>query len=321
MKISVIVPVYNGEKTIEACLQSLLNQTIPASDYEIVVVNDGSTDLTEEIVRKFPVRYVYQKNQGPAKARNVGVEKASGDIILFTDSDCEAERNWIELMTQPLKDEDISAVKGAYRTRQKGLTARFAQVEFEERYELLKRSKYIDFVDSYAAAFRKSVFLKAGGFDTSFPKANNEDTELSYKLAKMGCKMVFVPDAIVYHRHPDSPWKYFKLKFGRGYWRMVVYRRYPEKMMKDSYTPQSLKLQIGFTAILLGSALAALLLPQVRGLHSFFVAGAFFLSCVPFWSLALTRDLAVGILAPVFLFIRALAIGLGVTWALLKRRS
>lgn len=319
--ISVVVPVYNAEKTIEACLESLLDQTVPTSDYEIVVVNDGSVDRTEELIRKFPVQYFYQENQGPARARNLGVDKASGDIILFTDSDCVAERDWIELMTGPLENEEISAVKGAYLTRQRSLAAQFAQIEFEERYELLKRHTFIDFVDSYSAAFRKKVFLQAGGFDTSFPKANNEDTDLSYKLATMGCKMMFVPQAIVYHEHPDSFWKYFRLKIGRGYWRMVVYRRFPEKMVNDSYTPQSMKFQILLT-FLLCCCLALFLLSGKIATALFMVLSVLFLlTSISFWKLAFSRGLLTGALAPAFLLLRAFALGSGALWGVLRWRS
>ena len=125
--------------------------------------------------------------------------------------------------------------------------ARFAQVEFEERFDMLKRVGTIDMVDTYSAGFRKEIFLKMGGFDTSFPVANNEDTEFSYRMSKLGYRMVFNPDAIVYHlNHPDTIRKYARLKFWRGYWRMVVYKKFPDKMLKDTYTPQTLKLQILF---------------------------------------------------------------------------
>ncbi len=319
--VSVVVPAYNAEKTVEACLRSLLDQTVPSSDYEVLLVDDGSTDRTGALAQQFPIRYFHQENRGPAAARNLGVENARGDIILFTDSDCVAKRDWVESMTRPFENGDIGGVKGAYRTEQKGLVARFAQVEFEERYELLNKHTYIDFVDSYSAAFRTSDFLKAGGFDTSFPRANNEDTELSYKLARMGCRMVFVPEAIVYHRHPDSIWKYFRLKFSRGYWRMVVYRRYPEKMVKDSYTPQSLKLQI-LLAFLVCCSLPLALFSMKAAIPWFFLTLALFLlGCVPFWKVALLKDPAVGIVAPALLFVRAVALGSGALWASLKGRQ
>ena len=77
------------------------------------------------------------------------------------------------------------------------------------------------------------------GFDESFPVANNEDTDLSYRIAAAGHVMVFNPDAVVSHlRHPDSLRRYIRQKFWRGYWRMIVYRRHPGKMVKDTYTPR-----------------------------------------------------------------------------------
>ena len=245
MKVSVIVPAYNAQKTIGQCIEALLSQKYQRENYEVIVIDDGSTDGTAEIVKTYPVKYLYQRNQGPATARNVGVKEAQGEIILFTDSDCVPSDNWIAEMVKPFEDKEVVAVKGAYKTRQKSLTARFAQLEFEERFEMLKKAESIDMVDTYSAGYRKDIFLLMGGFDPYFPVANNEDTELSYRMSKLGYKMVFNADAIVYHlNHPSSIRRYARLKFWRGYWRTVVYKRFPDKMLKDTYTPQTLKLQI-----------------------------------------------------------------------------
>jgi len=314
---SIIIPAYNASNTIGKCLYSLLNQSIPKERYEIIVVDDGSTDGTAEIIKNLPIRYLWQHNQGPATARNRGANEAKGEIILFTDADCVPEYNWIEEMVKPFNDPEVMAVKGAYKTQQKALTARFAQIEFEERFEMLKKAETIDMVDTYSAAYRKSVFLSFGGFDPSFPVANNEDTELSYKMSKAGYKMVFKPDAIVYHlNHPDSLKKYTRLKFWRGYWKMMVYKRYPEKMLKDSYTPQSLKLQIMFTFL---SLITLPFLSFPPNLLSYLSLGAmifFLLTILPFVTLALKRDFQVGILSPFFLFLRALSLGLGIIWGI-----
>ncbi len=310
---SVVIPAYNAESTIDECLRALDTQSIEPKDYEVIVVDDGSTDQTAEIIKRHDVTYIYQQNAGPARARNHGAEEAKGRIILFTDSDCVASGNWIEEMVRPLEEnENVSAAKGAYRTRQSSLTARFAQVEFEERFEILKNAKSIDMIDTYAAAFRSEVFRGAGGFDESFTVANNEDTELSYKLSSSGHLMLFNPEAIVYHlKHPDSPKKYFKLKLSRGYWRMMVYKRFPKKMIKDSYTPKTLKIQ---TLAMLATLGLGLLLPlSTYVVLPFFLAfGLFIFSSMPFTAFALTHDPAVGVLAPFFLALRALAIGLGV---------
>jgi glycosyltransferase involved in cell wall biosynthesis len=315
VKYSVIVPAYNAGKTIGDCLGALTSQSMDATDYEVIVVDDGSKDGTAEVVNTFPVRYLHQPNKGPATARNHGAREARGEIILFTDSDCVPSADWIAEMTKPFGDPDVVAVKGAYRTNQRSLTARFAQVEFEERFVLLKRAPSIDMVDTYSAAYRAEVFRQAGGFDESFPVANNEDTELSYKLSRMGRKMVFNPDAVVYHlNHPDSLRRYARLKFWRGYWRMVVYRRYPDKMMKDSYTPQTLKLQILFLFLSLGMLPGLLLWPQGIVYPLTATLLLYCLSMAPFALLAISRDPVIGMLSPFFLSVRAASLGLGFLW-------
>lgn len=319
---SVIVPAYNAARTINKCLDALQRQSIPKENYEIIVVDDGSTDTTPDLIRPYPVQYLRQANQGPATARNKGAQEANGEIILFTDSDCVPEQDWIEEMIKPFKNPEVVAVKGSYKTDQRTLTARFAQVEFEERFEMLKKIEFIDMVDTYSAAYRKSVFFSLSGFDTSFPVANNEDTELSYKMSQAGHKMVFNPNAVVYHLgHPDSVKKYARLKFWRGYWRIVVYKRYPDKALKDSYTPQTLKLQILFMfASLLSLSFAWLDMPAI---YFFFIISIslFIASSVPFAVFALRRDTTVGLLVPFFLSLRALSLGMGSIWGVLSSKK
>lgn len=321
IKYSIIVPAYNAGNTIKGCLSAVVNQSISRDDYEVIVVDDGSTDGTAGMVKKFPVKYMWQPNRGSASARNHGAREATGKIILFTDSDCIPAYKWMEEMTKPFEKPDVIAVKGAYKTNQRSLIARLAQTEFEERFEMLKRAESIDMVDTYSAAFRRDIFWKAGGFDESFPVANNEDTDLSYKLSSAGYKMVFNPEAIVYHlRHPDTLLRYVRQKFWRGYWRMVVYKRFPKKMIKDTYTPQSLKFQILF----LFSFLPFLILSTLLEI-GFYLAVlsfiAFVISTVPFSLSTMKRDFIVGVVSPFFLAARALSIGLGVLYFFYKQRG
>ncbi len=229
----------------------------------MIVVDDGSTDSTAQIARGFPVIYNTRKTGGPATARNKGTTVAQGEIILFTDSDCVPERTWLEEMMRPFKDQAIVAVKGAYRTEQNELAARFAQAEFEDRYDLLVKKASIDMIDTYSAAFKRDVFMKMGGFDESFPVANNEDTELSYRIAFSGRKLVFNPKAIVYHSHPNSILRYLRIKFWRGYWRIIVYRRFPEKAVSDSYTPRVIKIQTFLMASSLPLVLLSIYWPRL----------------------------------------------------------
>jgi len=310
VRFSVVVPAYNAADSIASCLNALENQTMPADTYEVIVVDDGSRDRTAEIVKAFSCTYAHQPNRGPAAARNRGAALARGDIILFTDADCIAQENWIEEMVRPFGDTRVTAVKGAYKTKQHSLAARFAQIEFEDRYDLLKRSVSIDMVDTYAAAFNRRVFLDMGGFDENFPVANNEDTDLSYRLATAGHMMLFSPEACVYHTHPDTVIKYLRLKFGRGYWRMIVYRRYPEKAVKDSYTPKAVKIQTLLMALSFPVFLLSLAFPQLFFGVAVLWAGVC-LSSVPFALKALQKDFWAGIASPAIIFMRAVVFAAG----------
>ncbi|HHL38948.1 MAG TPA: glycosyltransferase [Deltaproteobacteria bacterium] len=318
-KVSVVIPVYNGAAVIGRCIEALKDQDYPRRDYEIIAVDDGSTDATPRILDELGVRWARQPNAGPASARNRGARMASGDIILFIDSDCVALRNWISEMVRPFSDPQVAAVKGSYRTEQKGLTARFVQAEFEERYRLQERFRYIDFVDSYSAAFRRSVFLDSGGFDEGFPVADHEDVDLSYRLAALGHKMVFNRAAVVTHTHPDSPCRYFRTKMRRGWWRMVVYKRYPEKMARDTYTPQTLKAQILLVYAMAGSLAAAAfdaaLLPLAAAAPVAFLA-----TTVPFCLKTAAFDRGAALAAPAFLLLRASAFAIGVIGGVIAGR-
>ena len=312
LKVSVIVPAYNAAGSIGQCLESLLSQSYPKDLYDVIVVDDGSTDETGVIVRQYPVVYLHQTNQGPAKARNKGAEKAQGEIVLFTDSDCIATPDWIEEMVAPFADPEVIAVKGAYLTKQSSLVARFAQLEFDERFEMLKKVESIDMVDTYSAGIRKEIFDRLHGFDTSFPTANNEDTELSYRMVALQKKMVFNPRAIVYHLgHPATFKRYATLKYSRGYWRMVVYKKFPEKMVKDTYTPQVLKLQIAFLFLLILSFPFCFVFPGIGGLFTLLFSIILCALMVPFTIRGIVKDPAAGLISPLLLLIRAAALGLG----------
>lgn len=326
MFISVIVPAYNAESTLSACLSALTKQTVPMSEYEIIVVDDGSTDKTPELAQQFPIKYFREENQGPAMARNLGAQNAQGEIILFTDSDCIPEPDWIEKMLVPFKtDPNVVGVKGVYLTQQKQLAARFAQVEFEERYERLKRYQYIDFVDSYSAGFRRDIFLSVGGFDLRFAVANNEDVELSYKLAQQKYKMVFQPEAKVSHLHADTFFDYLYLKLTRAYWRMLAYRQHLGKIARDSYTPQTLKLQILLIFISLLSTFVWLTQPwfsitNLSGILGWTAIISFlilFITTIPFTLTAARKDFLVGVVSPIYLIGRSLVFLFGSGWGLI----
>lgn len=315
--ISVIIPVYNGEKTLTRCLNSLESQTIPRDEYEIIVVNDGSKDDTRKVAEGFNVTVLSQENQGPAAARNLGVKMAQGDIVLFIDADCSAAPNWIEEMTKPFSNPDIVGVKGTYKTTQKALIARFVQIEYEEKYERMKKYTYIDFVDTYSAGFRKNVFQKYGGYNTSFPTATVEDQEFSFRLAKDGHMMLFQPEAFVYHLHQSTLKGYMRRKYWIAYWKVFVLKHHPEKIINDSHTPQVLKFQIFLTYTLILS-LPSILIAKLFVIVSLSVLVAFLLTTIPFVSFAFKRSKSVSLISSALFFLRSLCFCAGLTAGMVK---
>jgi glycosyltransferase involved in cell wall biosynthesis len=316
---SIIIPTFNGASRIGSCLDSLVKQTA-GRNVEILVVDDGSTDNTAQVVRAYPsVRLVLQANAGPAAARNRGAMEAKGRLLLFTDDDCVPMSDWLWAMFEPFKDPDVVAAKGVYRTHQKDLAARFVQMEYEDKYRLMAGLSSIDFIDTYSAGFRRDRFLEMTGYDTSFPVACAEDVELSYRMSARGWKMKFVPAAIVYHTHPDTFLNYLKKKYKFAFWRVLAVRKNPSKGVKDSHTPQLMKLQLLLAPALL-VALTVDLTTHLRVPLSAVVFASFLLSTLSFSLRAFRKDPVIGILSPVLLAARACAQVLGVAGGLLYAR-
>ena len=308
---SVVIPAYNAASGVSACLKAVADQSIRREQYEIIVVDDGSQDGTQQEVARLGARPVSQPHQGPAAARNLGLKESRADIVLFTDADCRPVRGWAEALLCALEDPQVAGAKGVYATEQKTLIARFVQQEYEEKYHKMKRERYIDFVDTYSAAYRKEMLVREGGFDPLFPRASGEDVDLSYRLARRGYKLVFAPEAVVYHRHVDTLGRYFRRKFHIGFWRVLMYRKSPERVVVDSHTPQSLKLQCILATLSLALLLAFPLWPRLAiwGLGVSLVI--FLLSSSNFLARCCKGDLRVGVVALPLLVVRAFALSAG----------
>lgn len=263
--VSIIVPVYNAEKTVASTLPSIISQKC-SYPYETIVVDDGSNDNTAEVVEDFirnsknpeVIKLIKAHHGGPAAARNIGVRHAVGEIILFIDSDCVANEKWIDsLVDVLLQDLTIAGVSGTYRTlNTNSMTARFVGYDIAYRHQ--RMGKYIDHVGTYSAAFRKAALLRVGLFDEFFRHADGEDNDISYRLINSGYKLVFQPQVWVSHIHPSTIGRYLKGQFRRAYWRAALYMKHRERIRKpDTYTSWQTQLQ---PVIWISSALLSVLL-------------------------------------------------------------
>jgi glycosyltransferase involved in cell wall biosynthesis len=191
IKISVIIPAFNEEKFLGNCLLSLKEQDF--KDFEIIVVDNNSTDKTREIAKKFGVILVLEKNQGVAFARNKGAKIAKGEILVFTDADTILPKNWLSRIKEEFeRDKELIAFGGSCQFYSGPISARLAS-KF-----LLKPFLFLDKFFSGGfnlmgcnMAIKKEAFFEVGGFNENLKL--NEDVEISYRLRKMG-KVKFDPN-------------------------------------------------------------------------------------------------------------------------------
>lgn len=216
MKISVVIPAHNEEKYLPTCLKSLKKQTF--QDFEIIVVDNNSTDKTSEVAKKYDVHVVGEPKKGVGAARKKGFEQAKGDIIVSTDADCTFPENWLEKIHQSFtKDKKIIALYGISalddNSNIKKLLSRVGTRTFFQINDWLKKKQFT----GCNLAVKKTAYSKTHGFDPNIHIC--EDADLCKKLMKIG-KVLFVPHLLVYtsaRRFKDSSIKtlygYMKLYY------------------------------------------------------------------------------------------------------------
>lgn len=236
MNLSVIIPAYNAQKTIGQTLKALTEQDF-SQPFEVIVVDDGSTDKTADVVHSFShVRYVYQPNAGPATARNHGAKLAQGEKLAFTDSDCIPHKDWIAQLLQGFNQERVGAVMGSYGiANAESLLASCIYKEILFRHQHLL-SDFPKVFGSYNFCIKKRVFEEVGGFEASYRNASGEDNDLSYKVLQAGNCIYFQRLALVDHYHPTQVKKYLKEQFRHGLWRVQMYAAHPTMAKGDGYT-------------------------------------------------------------------------------------
>jgi glycosyltransferase involved in cell wall biosynthesis len=223
MRFSVIVPAYDAAATLPALLASLSLQGF--KDFELILVDDCSRDGTARIAESYPCRLLRMpRNRGPARCRNEGARSALGEILVFTDSDCEVAPEWLERMDRHFRNENVDAIMGKLVLKSStflgdsisalGFPAG-GSIGFEKIWKVDKEG-VTDSLSSCNCAVRKTLFWKVGGFDESFPYAGGEDSLFAYHLRKNGCRIQFCPDVVARHGARDSLRSFLKWQFRRG---------------------------------------------------------------------------------------------------------
>jgi GT2 family glycosyltransferase len=230
-KVSVIVPVYNGADEIGTCVAALLAQDYPAERLEIIIVDNGSTDTTAEVVRNYGVTLADEREQvGSYAARNKGVAVASGEILGFTDADCLPSPDWVKTAVAAFADPAVHVVGGeVLACPPETAVERFlARREFlSHRHSMQHPFKpYFQTANVFA---RRSVFERIGAFNGAMISGGDVDFSWRAQIAGLG-PIRFVPEAEVEHRHRTDVRELLRQQFKWGLGSGGLSRKYRAEM-------------------------------------------------------------------------------------------
>ncbi len=289
MKVSFVVPVYNARDTIVGTLNSIYGQG--AEDFEVVVVDDGSTDGSADAIKEtgFPVRLFSKPNGGEASALNEGIRHCSGEFVAIVEADVELLPGWLAVLLEEFEDPEVMGAGGYLVTpREDPWIARLAGYEVEMKFE--GKQRYPPHITSAAAIYRKEAFETFGPFDERLRNASL-DSDFNSRIVRGGYKLAYNPKAKARHHYKPSFIAYLK--------RNYVYARYrPYVEVRDLYpADRLLRYNVGFC----GLAWASLALTPWHPWIPLALLGAAFLLQVPqAWTMwRRHRDKAVTLYPPV----------------------
>ena len=205
MNFSIIVPTYNRKNLLARLYESLLKLDCDATDVELIIVDDGSSDGTAELLaslqtdprRAFSYKYEIQTNQGPAGARNTGIKLTNYDWIIFTDDDCLVSKQWVSAYAEKIaRNEEAEIFHGPTITKRCEVTMLTHQIDNPEGS--------VNF-PTCNICYSRALLKRIGGFSHDFPYAHNEDAELAWRALDANAIPIFVPKAVVQHPSRKEP--------------------------------------------------------------------------------------------------------------------
>lgn len=232
-RISVIICVYNGVERVGKAIESLAASVVKYSDYEVIVVDDGSTDGTQDLVESYDfVRLVRAEHGGLSKARNLGAAVATGEIFAYTDDDCEVDPGWLYWIARAYAEQDVDAVGGP----------NIPPVPMDEDEAVVAAApgapSHVMLSDSEAEhipgcnlTVRRGAFESIGGFSEVYMVAG-DDVDFCWRLEEAGFAIGFHGAAFVWHRRRTSLYRYFKQQKGYGKAEALLMRDHPGRFTR-----------------------------------------------------------------------------------------
>ncbi len=235
MRYSLIIPVYNRPDEVDELLESLLKQRF--KDFEVVVVEDGSSRPCEEVVRRYAgkldLHYHAKENSGPGQSRNYGAERSRGEYLIILDSDCVLPDGYLEAVEAELKRLPADAFGGPDRAHdsftpvQKAIN--YSMTSFFTTGGIRGGKKKLDkfYPRSFNMGIRSEVYARLGGFSRM---RFGEDIDFSIRIFRAGCSCRLFPEAWVWHKRRTDLKKFFKQVHNSGIARINLYKKYPDSL-------------------------------------------------------------------------------------------
>lgn len=218
--ISIVVITYNRANKLKRCVELLLKQSY--KHYEIIIVDDGSTDNTIQVIKGLTkkakvIRYFKQENKGRGAARNLGIKKAKGTIVIFTDDDCIVPRDWLKRFKNVFENhKDITAVGGAIVNGDKNPFGEAAYILNFSSWFPVGKKRYLNDIPTANAAYKKE-FIKNKTFPKDMMGLDYEDTAFNFEFIRKGQKILFDPSIKILHKSGISDYKDFiKNQYRKG---------------------------------------------------------------------------------------------------------
>lgn len=226
-KVSVVVACYNGARTLKACLNSLVVLNYP--DYEVILVDDGSTDASAQIAQNYPkIKYLRQPNLGLSVARNTGIAAATGEVVAFTDADCRADEDWLHYLVGDLLSDQFVGIGGHnFLPPEDSIVAAAVVVSPGGPAHVMLTDRDAEHVPGCNMAFYKWALEEIGGFDPVFRKAG-DDVDVCWRLQERGYKIGFSHAGFVWHYRRSSVPAYLEQQSGYGEAEALLARKHPE---------------------------------------------------------------------------------------------
>jgi GT2 family glycosyltransferase len=226
-RVSVVVCAFNAQDTIAECLDGL--RAVEYPNFEVIVVNDGSTDATGTIAARYPVRLITTPNRGLSNARNTGLEAAQGEIVAYLDSDAFPDPHWLQYLAAAFRDSTFAGIGGP-NLAPPGLggVAECFDIAPGGPTHVLLSDREAEHIPGCNMAFRRESLAAIGGFDPALRVAG-DDVDVCWRLQERGSALGFSPGAVVWHHRRTTLRSYWKQQRGYGRAEALLEKKWPGK--------------------------------------------------------------------------------------------